>query len=76
MAVSKGNKILLSLVPILMQTKLAPHFLDIFFVRFKIFDANKKYNFVLRNFLILYKFKKEDNLTSASAVCWTCVNTY
>ena len=61
----KGYKILLSLAPIVMETILAANFLEKFSVRYFLFDANKKI-FLLKEFPILLKLKKEDGLTSAS----------
>ena len=54
----KGNKMLLSLAPILMQTILAPNFLEIFFWQiFFCLMLTKEYVFVLRNFLLLHTLK-------------------
>ena len=67
-AALKGNKILLSLAPILKQTLLAQIkqknlFLQIFFFLM----LAQEYIFILRNFLFLEEqTKNEDNITSAS----------
>ena len=60
----KGNQMLLSLGQILMQTIFAPIILKYFLAEVFLFDA-KEYIFVLRNFKILHKLKKEDNLNSS-----------
>ena len=55
---SKGNKILLSLAPILMQTILAPIFTDFFLTYIFLFDANEKYVFLFWNFFPFIKTLK------------------
>ena len=62
----KGNKILLSMAPILMQTALEPDFTEFFLIDIFFFMLMKEYVLVFRNGLPLHKLKKEDNLTSAS----------
>ena len=63
----KGNKTLLSLGQIVMQTILAPIFFEFFLWQvFFLLMLTKEYVFVLRNFPLLHKLKKEDDLTFAS----------
>ena len=63
----KGNRILLSLGWILMQTILAAIFFDFFwqiFFSLQFLLSTKEYVFALRNILLLHKLKKEDDSAS------------
>ena len=71
---------LLSLASIVMQTILAPNFLEFIFGRyFSFWCLLKNIFFVYRNFLLLHKLKNKDDLTFAShfhtmGLCWAKPN--